>query len=340
MATRVGIMGFGRIGRNIFRQAYEREDIDIVAISDLGSPESMAYLLGYDTIYGRFPGEVRLDGKYLIAGRQRARLLRSVSPAAVPWDVFGVDVVIEATGSYRKREQLQGHLDSGARRVVLSTPALDSIDRTIVHGLNEGNLRASDRIVSCASTTTNALCPILKVLHEAIGVKRAFATVVHAYTSDQRLSDSMAGELRRSRSAAENLIPNTTWLADLVDQLIPPLAGKVEAIAINAPVPNGSNIDLVTQLEGGATAEDVNEAVRAAAAGELGRILQVADEPIVSSDVVGNAHSAVFDSLATLSLPGGLVKSLTWFDNGWGYAGRILDTVLLMGALPEEEVAA
>jgi glyceraldehyde 3-phosphate dehydrogenase len=340
MSLRIGIMGFGRIGRNLFRQAHEREDIDIIAMSDLGSNESMAYLLEYDTIYGRFPGEVSLEGKYLKAGRQRARLLKGVAPDDMPWDAYNVDVVVDSTGNYRSRRELQGHIDSGAKRVILTTPAIDSIDRTIIQGINDEQLHRDDRIISCASATTHAMGLVLKVLDESLGVSRAMMTTVHAYTSDQKLSDSVTPDLRRSRSAAENLIPNWTWSPDVLAELMPKFKGKLDGMAVNVPVANGSNVDLSAQLKTSATVAEVNAAVAEAARGPLVEYLAYATEPIVSSDVIGNAHSAVFDSLATLSLPGGLVKTVTWFDNGWGYAARIIDTITALGQFIEEEVTA
>lgn len=338
MSVRLGIMGFGRIGRNLFRLAHERPDIDIVAVSDLGSPEAMAYLLEYDTLYGRFPGPVALEGKYLMAGRQRARLIRGGAPGDMPWDAYGVDVVVDSTGVFRTRGELQGHLDAGAQRVVLSTPPIDSIDRTIVHGVNHQNLRPTDLIVSCASSTTHALGLILKILDESLGVERAMMTTVHAYSSDQKLSDTITPNLRRSRSAAENLIPNWTWSPGVVMKMMPHLAGRVDGIAVNVPVPNGSNLDLSTQLKKSVTAQDVNEVVRSAAEGPLAAYVEYSTDPIVSSDVFANPHSAVFDSLATLALPGGLVKTISWYDNGWGYSSRILDTVVTLGQFITEEV--
>ncbi len=315
-----------RIGKNIFRQAYQSDDIEIVAISDLGTPESMAYLLEYDTIYGRFPDRVTLEGRYLSAGRQRARLLGGTRPEDMPWEAYGADIVIESTGAYRRRADLEGHLDAGARRVILTTPAIDEIDRTIVHGVNEDTLRAEDRLVSCASTTTHVLGLMIKILDDAVGVEHALMTTVHAYTSDQKLSDSATADLRRSRSAAENLIPNATWSPHLVERMLPHLKGKLDGIAINVPVPNGSNVDLSTQLKRDLSADEVNEIVREVAEGSLSAYVEYATEPIVSRDVIGNEHSAVFDSLATIALPGGLVNTITWYDNGWGYASRILDT--------------
>jgi glyceraldehyde 3-phosphate dehydrogenase len=293
-------MGFGRIGKNIFRQAYKREDIKIVAISDLGTPEAMAYLLEYDTIYGRFPDEVALEGKYLRSGTQRARLLKGTVPEDMPWDAYDADVVIESTGVFRHRAELEGHLNAGAKKVILTTPAIDDIDRTVVQGVNDETLNSSDRIVSCASTTTHALGLMIKVLDEAVGIEHAMMTTVHAYSSDQKLSDSVTPNLRRSRSAAENLIPNWTWSPAIVEMMMPHLRGKIDGMAINVPVPNGSNLDLSTQLKRGVTAEEVNA--------------------------------------VTIALPGGLVKTITWYDNGWGYASRILDTVCTLGSFMREEV--
>ena len=337
MSVRMGIMGFGRIGKNIFRQAYKREDIEIVAISDLGTPESMAYLLEYDTIYGRFPDAVELEGKYLRAGTQRPRLLKGTIPEDMPWDAYGADVVIESTGVFRHRAELEGHLHAGAKAAILTTPAIDGVDRTVVHGVNDDTLKPSDRIVSCASTTTHALGLMIKILDEAVGIEHAMMTTVHAYSSDQKLSDSVTPNLRRSRSAAENLIPNWTWSPGIVEDMMPHLKGKIDGIAINVPVPNGSNLDLTTHSKRSVAVEEINEFVREAAEGDLEPYLEYASEPIVSSDVIGNEHSAVFDSLATIALPDGTVKTVTWYDNGWGYASRILETACTMGSFIEEE---
>jgi len=340
MAIRVGLMGFGRIGKNIFRQAFQREDIDIVAISDLGTPESLAYLLEYDTIYGRFSGQVELKGKHLRAGRQHARLLRGSRPDEMPWDAFDVDVVVEATHIYRTRGELQGHIDSGAKRVLLTSPALDEIDRTVIPGVNQDELKPSDRIVSCASSTTHVLGLLLKILDGAFGVERAMMTTVHAYTSDQKLSDTVSDNPRRSRSAAENLIPNWSWSPGVVEKLMPRMKGRVDGMAINVPVPNGSNLDLATQLGKSAKIDEVNAVVKEAAAGPYSRWLEYASDPLVSSDVIGNLHSAIFDSLATVSLEGGLVKTVTWYDNGWSYAARIIETIEAFARLDGKEAAA
>jgi glyceraldehyde 3-phosphate dehydrogenase len=336
MALRVGLMGFGRIGRNILRQVAERDDIRVAAIADLGDPRSMAYLFTWDTLYRKFRGTVRLEGRHLIAGRQRARLLKGGRPEDMPWDAYDVDVVVEATHAFRTRAELQGHIDSGARRVLLTAPALDAIDRTLVHGVNQDTLRPEDRIISCASATSHVLGIMLKILDESLGVRHAMMTSVHAYSSDQKLSDAVADNLRRSRSAAENLIPNWSWAPQVVGDLIPHLKGHIDGLAVNVPVPNGSNVDLVTRLSREADAERVNAVVRDAAMGPYARWLQYAAEPLVSSDVIATTRSAVFDSLATVSLKGGLVKTVTWYDNGWGYAARLVDTLEAIASFPSE----
>jgi len=332
-------MGFGRVGRNFFRQAYRHEDIDIVAISELGSPESMAYLLEFDTIYGRFPDPVKLEGKYLSAGRQRSRIVRGLRPEDMPWDAFDVDVVIDTTLKYRRRSELQGHLDSGAPRVILSRPAIDPIDRTIIHGVNHDSLGPQDRIISVASATCHALALALKVLDDAGVVDHAMMTSVHAYTSDQKLSDAMSPELRRARSAAENLIPNRTWAPEVVSGILPQLKGRVEGMAVNVPVPNGSCLDLVARLRRPLTSEEINGTFLDAARGPLEGWLGYADEPVVSTDVIGLNESAVFDSLATISMEGGLVKIIAWYDNGWGITARIVETLLTIREFIRKGVA-
>ncbi|MGH9866598.1 MAG: type I glyceraldehyde-3-phosphate dehydrogenase [Candidatus Polarisedimenticolia bacterium] len=336
MPLRIGLMGFGRISRNIFRQLAGRDDLRIVAISDLGDPESMAYLLTYDTLYRKFPGPVALQGRYLVAGGHRARLLRGGRPEDMPWDVVGADVVVEATHAFRRGADLEGHLASGARRVLLTTPALDAIDRTIVHGVNHTSLVASDRIISCASATTHVLGLMLRILDDAAGIRRAMMTSVHAYSSDQKLSDAVAENPRRSRSAAENLIPNWSWSPAVVAGMMPHLAGLIDGMAVNVPVPNGSNVDLTAQLREPLGGAQVNEIVRQAAEGPYQRWLEYATEPLVSSDVIGSTKSAVFDSLATMGQKG-LVKTVAWFDNGWGYAARIIETLETIARFDKEE---
>jgi len=328
MPIRVGLMGFGRIGRNFFRQVYNHPDIDVVAISELGSPEAVAYLLEFDTIYGKFPDEVSLDGKYLKAGRQSSRLVKGLRPDDMPWDAFDVDVVIDTTLQYRERAELQGHLESGAPRVIISRPSLGAIDSTLIHGVNSDSLGPQDRLISVSSATCQALGLMLKVLDDVSVVDRAMMTSVHAYTSDQKLSDAMAAELRRARSAAENLIPNMSWAPDVVTSIMPQLKGRVEGMAVNVPVPNGSCLDLAVQVRKPLSIEEINDAFRVASEGPLKGLLGYAAEPVVSSDVIGMSESVVYDSLASISMEGGLLKVIGWYDNGWGISARIVDTLL------------
>ena len=326
MSVNLGIMGFGRLGRNMFRIGYDQPDINFVAVSDIADGESLAYLLRRSTVEGDFPEDVHLDGRYLVAGKQRTRVLHGSRPGEVPWDVLGVDVVIEATGMFRTRPELQKHIDSGAKAVLLSTPPIGEIDRMVVNGVNEHELQPSDRLVSNASSSCHALAIILKALSEKVGIKRCMMTTVHAYTSDQQLSDSAKPGLRWSRSAAENIIPNESWAPRAVEELLPEMKDKLYGMALNVPVHAGSNIDLVLEVDREISAEDLNSLVREAAEGRYKGLLGYTDEPIVSSDVIGNSNSAVFDAQATIALDGGLIKCLVWYDNGWGYAYRLLET--------------
>lgn len=325
MAIRIGISGFGRIGRNLFRLGYREPDLEFVAISDVADLESLAYLLSHGTIEGKFPEEVRVEGNHLSAGPQRVRYLKESTPGVIPWDVFGVDVVLECTGRFRRREELERHLAAGARKVLLSTPSLDAIDRTIINGVNDAELRPEDRIVSNGSSSSHALGLALKILHDAAGVEWAFMTTVHAVTGDQQLSDTAKPSPRWSRSAAKNIIPNPTWAPGAVEAMIPALRGRVKGISLNVPVMVGSNIDLVTLLTKPLSAEDVNAILREAAQGAYRGLADYTEDPIVSSDVKGNLASAVFDASATQGMGPGLVKTLTWFDNGWAYAARMLE---------------
>lgn len=340
MSVKLGIMGFGRLGRNMFRIAHDDPDVTFAAVSDVAGVETLAYLLKYTTVEGPFKGELRQKGHYLVTKHQNTRVVHGSRPGDVPWDVLGVDIVMEATGMFRTRAELQKHLDSGAKAVILSTPPVGEIDRMIVNGVNDDQLRPSDRIVSCGSSSCHALAVIMKVLHEKIGVKRATMTTVHAYTSDQQLSDNARGGLRWSRSAAENIIPNSSWAAGAVMDLIPDLKGKLSGMALNVPVSAGSNLDLVIELDKPLSAAEFNAVLAEAAAGPYKGLIGYTDEPIVSSDVIGNSCSAVVDSQATLSLGNGLVKCIVWYDNGWAYAYRMLETARkLAGLVRSQEVA-
>lgn len=335
MAIRIGIVGFGRIGRALYRLGYNRPGVEFVVICDAAEPESLAYLLNNSTVEGPFEAQARLEGNHLACGVQRSRLLRETEPGMIPWDCFGVDLVLECTGCHRERADLELHLGAGAARVLLSTPAADSVDRTVVLGINDREVTGRERIVSCGSSSVHALALIAKILHEAGTIESASMTTVHAYTGDQQLSDMAKAGLRWSRSAAQNIIPNRTWAPGVVTELLPELAGRLDGIALNVPVAAGSNIDLVAKLGKPLTAGEVNGAVRAAAEGPLRGLVEYTEELIVSSDVVGNTCSALFDASATMVLPGGLVKTLTWFDNGWAYAARMLETAELLAARAE-----
>jgi glyceraldehyde 3-phosphate dehydrogenase len=335
--TRVAINGFGRIGRTVYRVISRRAEsgIEIVAINDLADDEMVAYLLAFDTVMGRFPGEVTLDDGYVVAGGHRARLLTERDPADLPWDELGVDVVVEATGVFRTREAVSKHLDAGAGAVILTVPSKDTLDATIVLGVNDDDLVPGVRLVSNASCTTNCLAPIVKILDDAFTVKRGVMTTVHAYTNDQRLADVPHKDFRRSRGATENIIPTTTGAAKAVGQVLPHLAGKLDGMAMRVPVPDGSTVDLVVELGRDVTAEEVNTAVRTAAAGPMRDIVEYSEDPLVSSDIIGNPHSSIFDGLSTQVLDGSLVKVLAWYDNEWGYSNRVVDLIERLGALEE-----
>jgi glyceraldehyde 3-phosphate dehydrogenase len=333
MNVRVGLMGFGRIGRNLFRQLYQRDDLTIAAISDIADPAALEYLLRYDTVLGRFPEEARIrDGILRCRGRE-TRILAGREPGDVPWGSLGVDVVVEATARYRSRREMTRHLDAGARRVILCVPPVDPPDITVVMGVNDALLRPEHRIVSNGSCTAHCAAPLLTVLLETFGVRRALLTTVHAYTSRDRLADVADDDLRRGRAAAENIIPTTTNAAAMIQELIPALSGRLEAMAVNVPVPDGSLVDLTCWTERPTDARAVNAAVRAAAAGRLRGILAYEEDPIVSSDVIGNPHSSVFDAGSTLVVGDHLVKIVSWYDNGWGYACRVVDLIERFAAL-------
>ncbi len=333
MSLKLGIMGFGRLGRNMFRIAHNDPEVTFAAVSDVADAETLAYLTKHTTVEGLFEGDLRQEGHTLVTERQRTRVVHGNRPGEVPWDVLGADIVIEATGQFRTRRVLERHLESGAKAVLLSTPSIGEVDRMVINGVNDHELTAEDRIVSNGSSSCHALALVLKVLHEEVGLKRATMTTVHAYTSDQQLSDSAGADLRWSRSAAANIIPNSSWAPKAVMKLIPELEGKVNGIALNVPVSAGSNLDLVVELEKPLTAEEYNAIFAEAAGGKYKGLLGYTTEPIVSSDVIGNPHSGVIDSLATLSLNNGLIKSIVWYDNGWAYAYRLLETAKKMAAL-------
>ena len=333
--TRVAINGFGRIGRSVFRVINQRPEsgIEIVAINDLASDEMAAYLLKYDTVMGEFPGDVRVENGRLIAGHHSPRLLTVRDPAELPWQELRVDIVIESTGAFRDRAKVSKHLEAGADRVILTVPAKDELDATIVLGVNDDALGKEVRLVSNASCTTNCLAPIAKILDEEFGIVRGAMTTVHAYTNDQRLADVPHKDFRRSRAATENIIPTSTGAAKAIGSVLPSLDGKLDGMAMRVPVPDGSTVDLVVELERDVTVEEVNAAVARAASGALADIVQYSEAPIVSSDVIGNSHSSVFDAPSTQVLGGNFVKVLAWYDNEWGYSNRCVDLIERLATL-------
>ena len=327
MGIRVGINGFGRIGRNFFRAQHALgADIEVVALNDLGDAETMAHLLRYDSNLGPFDGEVGLSDGVLHAAGEDVKMLSERDPAALPWSELGVDVVVESTGIFTDREGAQKHLDAGAKKVLISAPATDP-DITVVLGVNDGDYDPeAHHIVSNASCTTNCVAPLAKVLHELGGIESGFMTTIHAYTNDQHILDLPHKDIRRARAAAINLIPTSTGAAKAIGLVLPDLQGKVDGIAVRAPVATGSLTDLVVRLGRDTSVDEVNEAYRAAADGPLEGILQYTEDPIVSTDINGNPYSCIFDSELTM-VRGNLVKVFGWYDNEWGYSCRCVDLI-------------
>jgi glyceraldehyde 3-phosphate dehydrogenase len=327
LSARVAINGFGRIGRSVMRILARRDDIDVVAINDLFAAEALAYLLKYDSVMRTFDQEVRVEGQTLVVGRRPVRLLKTGEIGALPWKSLGIDVVVEATGKFRARADLEKHLEAGARRVLLTVPAKDAIDATVVIGVNDDVLRQEHRIVSNASCTTNCLAPVARVLDEAFGIEAGFMNTVHAYTNDQRLADVPHKDLRRSRAAAENIIPTSTGAAKAVGVVLPRLKGKLDGTAMRVPVADGSTVDLSVLLRGAPEPAAVNAALKAAASGPLRGILEYSARPLVSTDIIGNPHSSIVDSLLTRTAGEGFVKVIAWYDNEWGYSCRVVDLI-------------
>ena len=327
MAVRVGINGFGRIGRSVFRILSDRDDIEVVAINDLFDNEQLAYLLRYDTVMGRFDKKVMIEGDVMRVEGDEIAMTAERDPADLPWKKLGVDVVVESTGVFRTREKLEKHLVAGARKVVLTVPPKDEIDFMGVLGVNDELLEAGHKIVSNASCTTNCLAPLAKILDDSFGIREGLLTTVHAYTNDQRLADVPHKSIRRSRAAAENIIPTSTGAARAVGKVLPHLAGKLDGIAMRVPVPDGSIVDFICRLDKNPSAEEVNTAVRLAAEGPMKRFVEYAVDPLVSSDIIGNPHSSIFDSLSTTSQSDGFVRVVAWYDNEWGYSNRVVDLI-------------
>jgi len=329
---KVAINGFGRIGRNVFKLALERPELEIVGINDLTDTKTLAYLLKYDSTQGRFEGKVEFDAENLIVNGKKYKISAERSPLNIKW-VETPDVVVESTGIFTKRESEKGgygdHIKNGAKKVVLTVPAKDEIDRMVVLGVNEDTLKPTDQCISNASCTTNCLAPVVKVLNDSFGIERGYMTTIHSYTNDQRILDAPHSDLRRARSAAVSQIPTTTGAAKAVGKVIPELKGKLDGISVRVPTPTGSLVDFVAILKKEVTKEDINAAMKKAAEGPMKGVLEYTEDPIVSADIIHNPHSSIFDAQSTM-VNGNMVKVLSWYDNEWGYSARVVDLILKM----------
>lgn len=332
MATKVAINGFGRIGRQVFRILANEADFEVVQINDLTDAKTLAHLLKYDSVHGKFNGEIEVSGNNIIVNGKTVEVSAIKDPAQLPWKAKGVELVLESTGVFRKREQIALHLAAGAKKVLLSVPSKDQIDATIVMGVNDKTLKPTDQIISNASCTTNCLAPMAKVLNDKFGIEKGLMTTIHAYTNDQQILDLPHSDLRRARAAAMSIIPTTTGAAKAVGKVIPELAGKLDGMAMRVPTPDGSVTDFVAILKKSVTAEEINEAMKAAAEGELKGILEYSEEPLVSIDIVDNPASCIFDAQSTSVMDGTMVKVIGWYDNEWGYSNRCVDMLRLMRA--------
>ncbi|MCC6574929.1 MAG: type I glyceraldehyde-3-phosphate dehydrogenase [Planctomycetes bacterium] len=324
---KIAINGFGRIGRMVTRIAKLRRHFDVVAVNDLTDPEHLAYAFRYDSIHGIYPGEVSTQGDTMTIDGDPFKVLQEKDPTKLPWRELGVDYVIESTGKFTKLDELKIHLERGARRVIVTVPTKDDLESTVVLGVNDTVVTRDSRIISNASCTTNCAAPMALVLEKTFGIKRGLLTTIHAYTSDQRLVDAPHKDYRRSRNAATNIIPTSTGAAKAIGRVIPSLKGKLDGIAMRVPVPDGSVTDLTVELAKDVTAEEINAAMRNAAGDYLKGIMQYTTDPIVSTDIVGNSHSCIFDSLLTQVIAGNFVKVIGWYDNEWGYSCRVEDLI-------------
>jgi glyceraldehyde 3-phosphate dehydrogenase len=334
MATKVGINGFGRIGRIVFRIAHSDPDIEIVAINDLTDAATLAQLLKYDSTQGRFAGEVKAKDKSIVVDGREIEILSERDPSKLPWGSEGVDVVLESTGVFRSRDKINLHLQGGAKKVLLSVPSKSpsDVDATVVLGVNDGDLTADVKLVSNASCTTNCLAPMAKAVHDAIGIEQGLMTTIHGYTNDQNLLDLPHDDLRRARAAAVNIVPTSTGAAKAIGLVIPALSGKMNGTAVRVPVPVGSLVDLVCTLARDSSVDEINQAVKAAAEGAMKGILQYSEDPLVSSDIVGNPHSSIFDAPSTMMIGKRMVKLISWYDNEYGYSSRCVDLMKKLGA--------
>ena len=328
---RVAINGFGRIGRSVFRILNLQKSIDVIAINDIADNAAMAYLLKYDTVMGPFKDSVDLDGDVLKTSFNEIKMLAERDPLELPWSEMGVDIVIESTGIFRTKKQLDSHIKAGAKRVILTVPAKDEIDYTLVIGVNDKGLKSDHRIISNASCTTNCLAPMAKILNDNFGIEHGVINTIHAYTNDQRLADVPHSDWRRSRAAAENIIPTTTGAARAVGKVLPELKGKLDGIAMRVPVPDGSVVDSVFKLQKSVTIDEINNTVkRATKKDDMQSVVEYSNFPVVSTDIIGNPHSSIFDAPFTKVIDGTLVKTVNWYDNEWGYSNRVADLVNIL----------
>lgn len=326
--SNIAINGFGRIGRSILRIIIEsNSELNVVAINDLGNYENLSYLLKHDSVMGVLDNDVQLNGDTLKIDDREIKLVSISNPADLPWKEMDIDIVIESTGIFADRASLEKHLEAGAQRVVLTVPPKDEIDATVVLGVNDNDIKEDSKLISNASCTTNCLAPIAKVLNDSFGIKSGLMTTIHAYTNDQALAETTHKDFRRGRSATQNIIPTSTGAAKAVGMVLPELNGKLDGMAMRVPVPNGSVVDLVVELNTKVTIEEVNEAVKSAADNELNGILQYSSIPLVSTDILQNPHSSIYDASSTQLLDGNHIKVVCWYDNEWGYSNRIVDLV-------------
>ncbi|MBS4014670.1 MAG: type I glyceraldehyde-3-phosphate dehydrogenase [Bacteroidetes bacterium] len=330
---KVAINGFGRIGRLTFRASLTRNNMEIVAVNDLTDSKTLAHLLKYDSVHGKFPGTVSSEGDYLVVNGKKIRVYAEKDPANLPWKDLGIDVVVEATGVFRDRAKISKHIEAGAKKVVLTVPSKtsDDVDATVVLGVNNQDIKPEHKIYSNASCTTNCLAPVAKVLNDNFGIKRGLMNTIHAYTNDQIILDAPHSDLRRARAAAMSIIPTTTGAAKAVSLCIPELKGKLDGFAMRVPVCDGSCVDLTIELEKTVTKEEINAAIKKAAEGPMKGILEYCIDPIVSMDIIGNTHSSVFDSGLTQVMQGNFVKVVSWYDNEYGYSCRVVDLIEKIG---------
>ncbi|MBN2746291.1 MAG: type I glyceraldehyde-3-phosphate dehydrogenase [Bacteroidales bacterium] len=330
--ARIAINGFGRIGRLTFRALIKKDNVEVVAINDLTDPKTLAHLLKYDSVHGKFDGNVEVDGEYLIINGNRIKVYSERDPANLPWGELNVDVVAECTGIFRRRDLLEKHLAAGAKKVALSVPAdkPTDVDATIVLGVNDNTLKPEHKLVSNASCTTNCLAPVAKVLNDSFGIEYGLMNTIHSYTNDQIILDAPHKDLRRARAAAVSIIPTSTGAAKAIGLVVPDLDGKLHGLAMRVPTPDGSVVDLTVKLTKKATVEEINSAMKAAADGPMKGILKYETDPIVSIDIVGSEYSSIFDSLLTMEKGGDLVKIVSWYDNENGYSNRLADLAVRM----------